>query len=376
MSTSAHINAAQISQETVGLQQDVEQQQEVVQVGIEQIKIQRKRLHLSITTDNTTNSPTAQKMTEAGQLMSLENTPSTHWFDENTGEFKDPRLEEPLEATKLLQYGMQYEIDMRSQGRICKQCPDLQTIINSGFRFGAIRYSPGLQFKEYIAIYQFQHEEHSNLAEPNGTPIPLHTAGIYVIHYYHPIAEVTISNADASYSNLLKKAKTRLRTLKTGMIALIIYRMAKGLGVNQDRLADSNKLSSFMATDPCLYYLFIVPLAQTATFMMDAEDTQHLSVPSILDVNIDSFTRHNKKILRTKGVWSIQYLQSVKHKTFCKLEESLITSGMEFNTARIFCMLTEGAQFPDVTQWYLTTNELGYAHNRPAYSDIVISRVR
>jgi hypothetical protein len=71
------------------------------------------------------------------------------------------------------------------------------------------------------------------------------------------------------------------------MAALLIYHMARGVGIMKKRYGPSNKLLGFKREDPMFYYL--LPLAQTISYMMDNEDVPILSIKGILGVNLDSF---------------------------------------------------------------------------------------
>ena len=304
--------------------------------------------------------PIEEKEEEASALMRLDNEPNPNYFHQTHQLPINPNTK--LSDANMLKAGIEFEMAMSKQGRLKQQCPDLQTIINSNFRLAAVRYTTAEgPFKEYIAAYNYQHSEDSGLNDAQNRKIKLNQSSINTIKYYHCIAQVVISNVDAQTSGLLWKARKRLRTLKRGMIALIIYRLAKGLGTIKPRTADEAKLLWFKESDPLFYHLYIVPLAATATIMMDAEDDPNLSLAGIVDVNLDSFTRNNRKLLRQKGMWSVDYLLSKASEDMPESAQKKMTAGMEFTVARIFCMLTHDTHFADADKWFLTPEETAVA---------------
>lgn len=296
----------------------------------------------------------------AHKLMERDNQPNRHCYKDD-GTFIVPRGDLPED--EWLPAGRAYANYMKPKTRIYKQVASLKTIERCKYRWGATRYhSPDSEFnKEHMAIYLYGQSSPLVLKNENGEFINYHETATLTYVYYRPIAGVeNVSSKEAASSTLFEKASTRLRTLKVKMLALIIRRMGKGFKLNKTakgRGGPQNKLSWFEEDDPQFYNLHVLPLAQTATYMMDNEHESNLSVNEIVEVNVDSFSRDCVKLMKRFGIWSVNHLRTMKDDELSEAKKAEYSYGLEFTVARIFCMLHKGAALPEPSKWHITNEE-------------------
>lgn len=131
-----------------------------------------------------------------------------------------------------------------------------------------------------------------------------------------------------------------------------------------------------------LFYCYVLPLVLLVSLKMDNEVQRCLHVNSILDQNLDSFTRTGALEKLKTGVWSSAYLQTIMHLPSHQLtarDISEFTSGIEINIARVLIFLVDPSkvQFPDEVKWHVLEQEkdlLYYRHLN--INAIVVNRQR
>jgi hypothetical protein len=251
----------------------------------------------------------------------------------------------------------------------------LYEILNSRFRYAAIHYVDGGRLPDsYIASYHYCHSTPSLCADPNNRQVFLKDSADATIRYLHVALSVQFSTGFGNIA-IVHEAKKKLRTLKVGIAAYAIYALINGYDcVFRDRRRNINTLHSYKTSNEMLFYCYILPLVTTISLLMDNSEKVNLTVSAILDQNLDSFTRATMKGGMSIGLWSVAHLQAMAHTNIGRRDIGIISSGVEFNIARVFMMLTNSIENPEPINCFVTQLEMNQMLGRLPINQHVVHR--